>query len=725
MIKIGAQYYRPPFPETHRWEEDLAEMKASGLNTLQLWVVWGWVEPQPGQFVFDDYDRLIDLAEAAGLKVVLSTIAAIHPTWIHREVPGSEMLTADGRVVVSTHRAEMHYGITPGGSISHPGVWGRMRLFLTTVVERYRSRPNLVGWDAWNELRWNVHAGGLVDYSDAAIAEFHQWLQREVGDLEALNRAWKRRYACWEDVQPGRAPDRTYTEMIAFQHFITWRSDEHARKRYEVIKSLDPERPATVHGARPTLLHGSDTFYSPEPSTALHRGNDWFLAEHTDGIGVSSFPAWQKADGEDYSMRMDFMASAAGGKLKWLSELQGGRSNVGFSMAPGVRAAAQQRWLWEGLSVGADAILFWCWRDEVFGRESAGFGMAGNDGFKEERLEAMRKTGAILAEHESLLEACHQDAPRVGIFFSPQSFYLYWAQNGDANLPQEAVCGYAVALLRQQIPYTLVEEAHLDRLQDLDILFMPRCLVLDDETAEILRSFVEKGGTLVVESETGAFTRQGFYRYPEERHLAQWTGIQEVGRRHLPPAPEGGDADEVRLDLHWGHQVLTPAATQWTTPLTSSAGAGDRETENGLTASAPLGQGRIIFLGSYFGDAYRKVFDADPEAARQFEQLLRLQVEEAGVVTPVAQVKCEPATEGAVVVRHSRSETGDSLLFVFPPSDTRRVSLQINPGSGIKASGQAVDILSQSVFPVSSAGMIEVSGSDWGFYVLHLREGRR
>ena len=68
MISLGAQYYRPPFPGDRYWEDDLARMAASGLNTVQLWVLWGWVEPEPGRFVFDDYDRLVELAGRKGLK---------------------------------------------------------------------------------------------------------------------------------------------------------------------------------------------------------------------------------------------------------------------------------------------------------------------------------------------------------------------------------------------------------------------------------------------------------------------------------------------------------------------------------------------------------------------------------------------------------------------------------------------------------------------------------
>lgn len=51
-MKIGAQYYRPPFPVRSHWKADLRRMRESGLNTVQLWVLWAWVEPVPGAFRF-------------------------------------------------------------------------------------------------------------------------------------------------------------------------------------------------------------------------------------------------------------------------------------------------------------------------------------------------------------------------------------------------------------------------------------------------------------------------------------------------------------------------------------------------------------------------------------------------------------------------------------------------------------------------------------------------
>jgi beta-galactosidase len=708
MIHLGTQYYRPPFPNAQYWEDDIKRMADAGLNTLQLWVVWAWVESKPGEFCFDDYDRLVELADAQGLDVVLSTIAAIHPYWIHRRVPGSEMVDNFGHKVVSSNRGECHFGLTPGGCIDHPGVWARMSDFLTAVGTHYRDAPNLVGWDAWNELRWNVQADGLVCYCPSTLQRFRVWLDEKYGGLEGLNAAWQRRYSAWEDVFPGKCPNRPYTEMMAFEDFITWRAVQHAYDRYEVLTSVDAEHPVTVHGGQPTVLHGHDSYPN---ATALHRGNDWDFAERIDGVGCSSFPLWggREMDRAGFINRLEFVASARQGKRFWLSELQGGRSNIGFTVAQSVPAAAQQTWVWTGLSAGADTVLFWCWRDEVFGRESTGFGLAGNDGMAEERMAAMRRTGDVLQRYGDVLRAYEPDPARVGILFSPQSYYLYWAQEGDASKPLRGIQGYARALVRSGIPYRIVEEEHLDALEGLDLLILPRVVVMDDDRAERLADFVRAGGTLVCESEVGAFGSNGLYRYPEDRHLAELIGVQEIGRRRLT-------GETVTLALGDAEFVL-PAA-QWRTPM------GDEDT---LLTSVALGEGRVVLCGTYLGDAYLAALtDPNPAPdAAPFEafvaRLVGDAVPEGRDVRPATVVAPAPSAEGFVHVRVGRSGEGAdarALAFVFAPQPETAVELAFPAGTFPEGatellSGEAVEITRSD-----GQETVVLGPTDWGVAVL-------
>jgi len=663
-LHLGTQYYRAPFPESRYWQGDFERMRDHGLDTVQLWVLWGWVEARPGGFRFDDYDRLVDLAEKVGLNVVLSTIGEIQPYWIHREVPGSELVNHRGERVYSVNRGETHFGCTPGGCTDHPEVWARMRAFLEAVAERYAGRDHLIGWDAWNELRWNIEAEGRCCYCEHTLARYHAWLEGRYGSLEGLNRTWIRRYSAWDEVWPGKRPSLPYTDTMPWLHFLTERANAHARDRYDAIKAVDPGRPVTVHGGRPTPGYAGD-----ERWTALDRGNDWAFADHLDGVGCSSFPKWFGMDDATFAARVEYVRSAAAGKRVWLSEVQGGRAASGFQVFEPVPARDQQRWIWNGFACGADTILFWCWRDEVFGRESAGFGIDGRDGLADERLAALKVTGEVLREHGPLLAGYRPDPPEIGVLFAPQSYYLHWAQDGHGRTAADALEGYCRALVRGGLPYRVLEEAHCSAvdLDGLRLLFLPRCTALPDATAAAIADWVRGGGTLLAESECAAYGPEGIYRYAEHRFLADLAGIEEIGRRACP------DPATIRIDC--GGRPREIRVGQWFTPMRCPRGArilADHD-HGGLCAEVQVGEGRVVALGSYAGDAYLRADGDDPD----FEGFVAWLAERAGAVPGIrADV---PGGRGFV---HCRTGTADGrrLIFTFPPEGVDRVRLRLAPG---------------------------------------------
>ncbi len=679
-MRIGVQYYRAPFPNERFWADDFARIKASGLDTVQLWVLWAWVESKPGVFDFGDYDRLIELAAKNGLGVVLSTIAEIQPYWIHREVPGSEMIDDHGHTVVSTNRGECHFGLTPGACTDHPGAWARMSAFLRATAERYGSVPHLRGWDAWNELRWNVNATGKVCYCAHTIAAYKAWLDERHGGLDGLNRDWTRRYSSWEDVEPGRFPQLPFTEMMAFQHFLTCRASGHARKRYDLIKAICPRLPVTVHGDSPTAF-----FSGWGRETAFNRGNDWAMADHLDGIGCSSFPKWQNIDDADFGMRIELVRSAAREKKVWLSEIQGGRASHGNAVHLPVDPDSQQRWVWNGVACGADMLLFWCWRDEVFGTESAGFGLCGDDGMAGPRLAAMKESGALLDRHRALISAYKPSRPEIGVWFSPQSGYLSWCQEGHGGFPTEALRGYSRALVRMSIPYRAIEEEHLDDIGDLKLLFMPRALVIDDATAAKLEAFVRGGGTLVVESECGAFDSAGLHRYPAERFIARLTGCVEVGRRAL-------DATSTEVD---GAYRL--GLRQWTTPWRMKVDASTRvratSGDGALLAEIGVGRGKVVLCGSYFGEAYHH------ERGEGFERFVAETARASGWKPDVEALRPVPTKDAFIYLKHGLSGS-TRLVFVFYPEGVADAELRFRPGF---FSGAVTDLISGTTITLTSA----------------------
>lgn len=665
MIQIGAQYYRPPFPVQKFWENDLKQMKDSGLDTVQLWLVWGWIESKKGTFKFDDYDKLIDIADKVGLSVVLSTSAELHPYWIHDAVPNSEMIDHVGNKVISGNRCENHFGLTPGGCFDHPKVWNYMKRFLEKTTLHYRNIPHLAGWDAWNELRWHINSNNLVCFCDHTISKWQDWLKKRFGTLANLNKIWMRRYNSWQEVLPGRVHDKTYTELMEWQYFRTQNCNEHARKRYDAIKALDPKHDVTVHGAIPCPLSGGGYPSHHEAQYALDRGNDWDLADHLDGIGCSSFPKWFGIDEAGFGTRIDYIKSAARGKKVWLSEIQGGRAAIGFNIYQEVDAPSQQRWIWTGIACGADKLLFWCWRDEVFGRESAGFGIVGSDGLTDDRIKGLQSTRKILDKHQAVFNAYKpQQKMDVGVLFSPQSYYMVFSQDGKATRSIQALQGYSRALTRNSIPFVLVEEEHLDSLKGLKILFLPRVLVFTEKLDKALREFVKNGGTLVCESESGAFTQTGFYHYPNERLIFDLTQAIEVGRRPTEPS--------ITMKLNSKTEKLP--AFQWLTPTQGGKPITYAKHRDGsLIAEYKVGKGKIIHLGSYFGEPYFNEWN------EPFETMIEKFCADAGVLLPVVPLKPKKTKDKFLYVKCGEAN-GKKVIFLFLPEKCKKAEISLAPG---------------------------------------------
>lgn len=699
MLRIGSQYYRPPFPVSSYWDDDFAAMKDAGLNTVQLWVVWSWVESEPEHYRFDDYDALLEKAAANGLGVILSTIAAVHPYWIHRVEPGSEMVTNFGQKVVSSNRAEIHFGLTPGGCIDHPGVIARMRGFLSAAAERYKDHPAVVGWDAWNELRWNIHADGLVCYCEHTLREYRGWLDRTYGGLAGLNDAWMRRYVSWEDVYPGKVPNRPYTDMMAFSHFITERSNNHALFRYRTIKDIVGSVDVTVHGGMPTVLYAAGEYPIQTP---LARGNDWVLAQTIDGIGCSSFPlsASGATDPVDLHNRFEYLRSASGNAKIWLSELQGGRYNSGFAVGTDVDAVRQQRWIWNGIAIGADTILLWCWRDEVFGREAGGFGFAGSDGHYADRAAAMRKARQVIDSHQAVFDGYRADRARIGVLFSPQSHYLMWAEEGTARKCLDALEGYTHALTRLGYDYDIIEEDHLDRLDHYRVLLLPRVCVLSDDTTGALLGWVNGGGRLITESETGAFSSAGIYRYPDRRPFGR-AGIRETARRPL----------DRTLDIHSAAGRFEIVGDSWRTPLLDSCGlAGD-------SVDVAYGKGSILMVGTYPGNAYRSQIRAGGEhdEASSFEGWLAAEFAAAGL-SPIVRTRRDNPGRFPAFARVGTSPSG-RLVFVFATEAASADELVLDPVR--VPPGRWYEIITGAEVTVQRDGVCAVPASPWGVVVFY------
>lgn len=645
---LSTQYYRPPFPVQPRWEEDIARIAETGFTHIYVSACWSWIEAQPGEYRYDDYDRLMQLARRHGLQVIVNLWAETQPMWMPRLHADAAMIDHMGRPVVSSQLAYMQFGLMPGGCMDHPAVRAKAGAFLSAFARRYAGDSQLWGWDCWNEMRWMSQADGYVCFCEHSLSRYRDWLRLRYTSLDELNRAWHRRYVDWRDIMPPKAPARTYTDTMPWQHFVTERIAEELRWRYDCVRAEDRQRPIIAHAAFPSTFNTGE-FFENEP--ALGRGNDWQLAEKVDGYGCSHFPNWFHPSPADLGARIESVRSATGDKPYWLAELQGGAAGHGMQAMEPVKAEQQQRWIWTGVARGAKAVNFWCWRDEVFSRESGGFGIVGDDGHREDRLAAFSATAQLFRDHASLLDAYRPWPAKAAVVFEPQCYYLDWGAHSNSGLaplkevPYRAghgVQGYLRAFERAQLPYDVIEPGFLRSLHRYSLIVMPGAMVVDPAFTKPLVEWVRRGGTLIVEASLDAFDHAGLFNYPEERALPRELGLRFSARRRLD--------DDTSLSVSVGDRQFQLRASRWREDISIADSPQPRGTQNVV-----LGRGRVIALGSFVGLAYHE------HRYPAFEAFIAAAATHAGAQS---QVACS-LTDGEVVQWRIGESRDEVLLFVI------------------------------------------------------------
>lgn len=81
-ITLGTCYYPEHWDEA-LWREDLSRMLACGIEVVRIAeFAWNKIEPAEGVYSYDFFDRFLDVAEEAGMKVIMGTPTATPPAWL-------------------------------------------------------------------------------------------------------------------------------------------------------------------------------------------------------------------------------------------------------------------------------------------------------------------------------------------------------------------------------------------------------------------------------------------------------------------------------------------------------------------------------------------------------------------------------------------------------------------------------------------------------------------
>ncbi|MFE5239678.1 MULTISPECIES: beta-galactosidase [unclassified Streptomyces] len=348
-IAYGGDYNPEQWPLDVQLE-DVELMREAGVGLLSVAIFsWAQLEPREGEFDFEWLDAVLDRLHAAGIRVALATATASPPPWLTRKHPEILPERPDGTV--------LNQGSRQSYAVSSPLFRDYALRMTRRMAERYREHPALALWHVDNELGCHVPH----DCSEAAAAAFRRWLESRYGTIDALNTAWgtafwSQRYDCFEEILPPRAAP-TFVNPTQQLDFARYSSDEHLahyRALRDVLREVTPHVPTTTNFMMTTSNKWVDYFSWSSDMDVV--ANDHYLISRDPEAHIG------------LAFSADLSRGVAGG-APWML-MEHSTSAVNWQPRNGAKRAGEMlRNSLSHVARGADAVMFFQWRQSVAGAE--------------------------------------------------------------------------------------------------------------------------------------------------------------------------------------------------------------------------------------------------------------------------------------------------------------------------------------------------------------------
>lgn len=473
-IRFGGDYNPEHWPE-EVWAEDLALMKAAHVSMVTAGIFsWAKVEPRPGEWDFGWFDRVMDGLAGAGIAVCLATMTASPPPWLSRAHPEILPEGPDGQR--RWPGARQHF------CPSSPVFRAHAVRLVEQVAARYAGHPALALWHVGNEFGCHTRQC----FCDVSAEHFRSWLRERYGSVAALNDAWStsfwsQAYGDFAEVLPPRTAP-TFANPAQQLDYLRF-GDAALRECYlaerAVLTRLAPGVPVTTN-------------LMPQ-----HKPVDAF--GWAPSMDVMALDFYQDPHVPDDHVRaayvFDLMRSAREGQPWLLLEQAPGAVNWRPRNGP-KPPGAMRLWSWQAVAQGADAVLFFQWRQSLGGAEKFHSAMVPHGGTDTRIFREVCALGRELAAVPGIEGA--RSRASVALLADWQS---WWALELDSR-PSTALDHSRIALAH----YRPLFEAGVAcdvvppgrELSGYRMVVVPNLYLLTDRDAARLAAYVRGGGQLVV-----------------------------------------------------------------------------------------------------------------------------------------------------------------------------------------------------------------------------------
>jgi beta-galactosidase len=600
-MHFGVDYYpelwvhpyagTPEAPES-RWERDVELMLAAGMNVVRIGeYTWGLCEPTEGDYRFDFLVRVMDLMHRSGIRVVVGTPTAAPPLWLTRLHPEILPVNECGqRLSPGTRRA---------CCLNSDMFWEYSRRIVHKMAESLGRHPALLAWQIDSGL--GAHATESC-FNEETRHDWQAWLKAKYETVDRLNellglRFWGQTVSAWEDVpMPMKAPTvHNPALLLDWKRFSSDTIVAYARMQAELLKEITPEVPVT-HNLRPHA-----------------REFDYFdLAEVIDFVSVNS-NAVIKAKSAELASEIDLMRSLKksgirtpdGGAGFWVIEQKAGNvdwQDVNTLVRPGVI----RLFTYQLVSRGASGVLYFNWRQPRVGSQKFYGGVLTHDGRGTNRVyQEIRELGQELRRLAPLLKDTTVTAEACILYSHENDWNLKYVKqpNRHFHFREHLQCFYN-ALHDRNIAVDFARPT--EDLSRYKLVIAPALQLLAGGEADLLKLYVQEGGTLVATFNTGLVDEH--HMAPDDgfpHDLTDLFGLEVIEFDPLPPHEENHLALKGTLgvtSVHPGRvwcDIIEPKGCQ-------VLGSFSRDFYAGRPAVTmnQYGMGRAIYIGTMSHQAF-------------------------------------------------------------------------------------------------------------------------
>ncbi len=537
-LELGVCYYPEHWPE-NLWAEDMERMKKAGIHTVRVAeFAWNLTEPEDGLFVYDFWDRFLNLANEMTMKVIFGTPTATPPAWLTEKHP--EILNCDHQKMPYYHGARRHYNYNSRVYQEYS------KRIVTVLAKRYGHHPAIIGWQIDNELNCEVSEF----YSEADDQAFRAFVKKRYQTLENLNQAWgtifwNQTYTAWSQVHiPYREVNNATNPHLKLDYFrfISDSTRRFAKMQSDILREYcSPDMFITTNGLFGNLDNHQMTQESLDFITYDSYPNFAFdLYSNPLALGEMNDRKWSRNLSEVRSISPIF----------GIMEQQSGANGWNCRMeAPAPKPGQLRLWTMQSVAHGADYISYFRWRTCTMGTEIYWHGILDYSNRDNRKLAEVYEVRDCFEALREVAGSRYQAA-----FAVLKDYDNVWDAQTDRwhqRLEYESQNGIFRAAQLTHTPMDFVylqEDTTADELAGYPVVFYPHPAIMTAERVRLLKRYVQNGGTLVLGCRSGYKDEQGrCVMMLAPGLLTELTGAYVTDFTFIGPADQKG-GNEIRTD---------------------------------------------------------------------------------------------------------------------------------------------------------------------------------